>query len=157
MLQLLLGFILSVFGISASFWWVGLGIIAERSRAGVSNGVQKLISAHGKVSDLGVLARTSLRTAISSFLVYSWLSYIHRDRSCDSYIFLFAKVSLYGPARRFFQFITIVYFFKTVLSFVTSLADYTARSMIAARVSHKKGAAKDSFLMKLQAAPSTLG
>jgi len=112
MLQLLLGFILSVFGVSISLSWVLFHLLASSSRAGVSKGLHALISAHEKVSDLGVLLRTSLQTAIASFLVYFWQAYIHRERACDSLIFLFAKVSLYGPARRFFQFITLAYFLK---------------------------------------------
>jgi hypothetical protein len=156
MLQLLLGFILSVFGVSASFSWIVFNIIASASKAGVSKGLQELISAHAKVSDLGVLMRTSLRTAIACFLMYFWLVYIHGDRACDSYIFLFAKVSIYGPARRFFQFITLMYLLKNVLSIVASSSDYSARSIIAARRSRKEGAANHSFLVKLQAAPSLL-
>ena len=64
-----------------------------------------------QVSWLGVCWRSLLVGGVAIYNIWYWFTgvgYLHADQ-CDMYIFLFAKVSILGPARTCFKIFSIVY------------------------------------------------
>jgi hypothetical protein len=138
-LQLLYAFMLSVFTFRSTLNWKMLGL-----NTGWVDMLKRTLKARMKLSFGGVLWKLAMTNGIAAYNIWFWFKGHEKlnDHAtfCDSYVFLFTKVSSYSRAQLFYQIFACFYLhsqsrqlirivFNQFLSFLEFVVDFNSSTL----------------------------